>query len=255
MEFLCLHVVCIELNVRTMSDKYSILLPTYNEKENLPIIVWMIVKYMTASKFDFEIIIIDDGSPDGTLEVAKQLVKIFGDDRIILRPREKKLGLGTAYMHGLKSATGNFIILMDADLSHHPKYIPQFIAKQQSENSDIVTGTRYAGNGGVNGWDFRRKLISCGANFLTQFLLRPGVSDLTGSFRLYKKPVLEKLINVCVSKGYVFQMEMIVRARQFNCKISEVPIAFVDRLYGESKLGASEIVQFVKGLLYLFATT
>lgn len=238
-----------------MPDKYSILLPTYNEKENLPIIVWMIVKYMTSSKFDFEIIIIDDGSPDGTLDVAKQLVKIFGEDKIILRPREKKLGLGTAYMHGLKSSTGNFIVLMDADLSHHPKYIPEFIKKQKTDNSDIVTGTRYAGNGGVNGWDFRRKLISCGANFLTQFLLRPGVSDLTGSFRLYKKPVLEKLIDNCVSKGYVFQMEMIVRARQYKYQISEVPIAFVDRLYGESKLGASEIVQFVKGLLYLFATT
>lgn len=215
----------------------------------------MIVKYMTAHDFDFEIIIIDDGSPDGTLEVAKKLQKIYGGDQIVLRPREKKLGLGTAYMHGIKHATGDFVIIMDADLSHHPKYIPQFIAKQQAENADIVTGTRYIGDGGVNGWDFRRKLISCGANFLTQFLLRPGVSDLTGSFRLYKKPVLEKLIQNCVSKGYVFQMEMIVRARQFNYTISEVPIAFVDRLYGESKLGASEIVQFVKGLLYLFATT
>lgn len=215
----------------------------------------MIIKYMTAGNFDFEIIVIDDGSPDGTQEVAKQLQKIYGEDKIVLRPREKKLGLGTAYMHGLKHAKGNFIILMDADLSHHPKYIPKFIAKQEAENADIVTGTRYSGNGGVNGWDFRRKVISCGANFLTQLLLRPNVSDLTGSFRLYKKPVLETLIQNCVSKGYVFQMEMIIRARQNNYKISEVPIAFVDRLYGESKLGASEIVQFVKGLLYLFATT
>ncbi|XP_065202342.1 dolichol-phosphate mannosyltransferase subunit 1-like [Planococcus citri] len=238
-----------------MSSKYSILLPTYNEKENLPIIIWMIVKYMTANDYSFEIIIIDDGSPDGTLEVAKNLQKIYGEDTIVLRPRKEKLGLGTAYKHGIKHATGNFIVIMDADLSHHPKYIPQFIAKQQANNADIVTGTRYIGDGGVNGWDFRRKLMSCGANFLTQFLLRPGVSDLTGSFRLYKKPVLEKLIENCVSKGYVFQMEMIVRARQNKYTISEVPIAFVDRLYGESKLGASEVVQFVKGLLYLFATT
>lgn len=236
-----------------MSNKYSILLPTYNEKDNLPIIIWLIVKYMVD--FDFEVIIIDDGSPDGTLDVAKRLQKIYGDDKIILRPREKKLGLGTAYIHGMESARGNFIVLMDADLSHHPKYIPQFIRRQEKDNLDIVTGTRYAGNGGVNGWDVRRKLISCGANFVTQFLLRPGVSDLTGSFRLYKKPVLKKLIDNCVSKGYVFQMEMIVRARQFNYTIGEVPIAFVDRMYGESKLGASEIVQFVKGLLYLFATT
>jgi len=86
-------------------------------------------------------------------------------------------------------------------------------------------------------------------------LLRPGASDLTGSFRLYKKSVLEKLVASCQSKGYVFQMEMIIRARQLNFTIGEVPISFVDRVYGESKLGGNEIVQFVKGLLYLFATT
>lgn len=237
------------------NDKYSILLPTYNEVENLPIIVWLIVKYMDESKFAYEIIIIDDGSPDGTLDIAKKLQKLYGEDKIILKPREKKLGLGTAYMHGIKYATGNFIVLMDADLSHHPKYIPKMIELQKYQNLDIVSGTRYVGGGGVHGWDFKRKLISRGANFLTQLLLRPGASDLTGSFRLYKKDVLEQLIKSCVSKGYVFQMEMIVRARQFNYTIGEVPIAFIDRVYGESKLGGSEIFQFAKGLLYLFATT
>jgi len=121
---------------------------------------------MRGNEYDFEIIIIDDGSPDGTLEIAKQLQKIYGEQTIVLRPREKKLGLGSAYKHGLKSATGNFIILMDADLSHHPKYIPQFIIQQKKDNADIVTGTRYVGNGGVYGWDFRRKLMSCGANFI-----------------------------------------------------------------------------------------
>lgn len=236
-----------------MAVKYSILLPTYNERENLPIIVWMIVKSMTEADYDFEIIIIDDGSPDGTLEAAKQLEKIYGSTKIVLRPREKKLGLGTAYIHGIKHATGDFIIIMDADLSHHPKYIPQFIKKQKEGDFDLVSGTRYIGSGGVNGWDFKRKLISRGANYLTQILLRPGASDLTGSFRLYKKDVLQKLVESCVSKGYVFQMEMIVRARRLGYKIGEVPITFVDRLYGESKLGGNEILQFVKGLLYLFA--
>lgn len=236
-----------------MSSKYSILLPTYNEKENLPIIVWLIVKSMTENNYDYEIIIIDDGSPDGTLEAAKQLEKIYGSSKIVLRPREKKLGLGTAYVHGIQHAKGNFIIIMDADLSHHPKYIPEFIKKQKEGNYDLVSGTRYTGNGGVNGWDFKRKLISRGANYLTQVLLRPGASDLTGSFRLYKKDVLQKLVESCVSKGYVFQMEMIVRARRLGFQIGEVPISFVDRLYGESKLGGNEIYQFVKGLLYLFA--
>ena len=223
------------------------------------------------SGYKYEIIVIDDNSPDGTLEVAKQLQDIYGQKKIVLRPREKKLGLGTAYLHGLKHSTGNFIIIMDSDLSHHvmsstiellfhlilmfqPKFIPKFIEKQVSTKSDIVIGTRYAGDGGVYGWDFRRKLISRGANYLTQVMLRPGVSDLTGSFRLYKREVLEKLVESCVSKGYVFQMEMMVRANSLGYKITEVPISFVDRVYGESKMGANEIVQFVKGLLYLFAT-
>ncbi|CAH0387620.1 unnamed protein product [Bemisia tabaci] len=236
-------------------DKYSILLPTYNECENLPIIIWLIVQTMEKSGFDYEVIVIDDGSPDGTQDAAKQLQKIYGADKIVLKPREKKLGLGTAYIHGMKHASGNFIIIMDADLSHHPKFIPKFIEKQKSEDFDVVSGTRYMGDGGVYGWDFKRKLVSRGANFLSQLLLRPGASDLTGSFRLYKKPVLEKLVSACVSKGYVFQMEMIVRARQLGFSVGEVPITFVDRVYGESKLGGSEIFQFVKALLYLFATT
>ncbi|XP_011806758.1 PREDICTED: dolichol-phosphate mannosyltransferase subunit 1 isoform X2 [Colobus angolensis palliatus] len=222
-----------ELEVRSpRRDKYSVLLPTYNERENLPLIVWLLVKSFSESGINYEIIIIDDGSPDGTRDVAEQLQKIYGSDRILLKPREKKLGLGTAYIHGMKHATGNYIIIMDADLSHHPKFIPEFIRKQKEGNFDIVSGTRYKGNGGVYGWDLKRKII-----------------------RLYRKEVLEKLIEKCVSKGYVFQMEMIVRARQLNYTIGEVPISFVDRVYGESKLGGNEIVSFLKGLLTLFATT
>ncbi|NXN77247.1 DPM1 mannosyltransferase, partial [Bombycilla garrulus] len=253
-------------------ERVSVLLPTYNERDNLPLVVWLLARTLGDSGIDFEIIIIDDGSPDGTQEVAQQLEKIYGSDKILLRPRAKKLGLGTAYIHGMKYATGNFIVIMDADLSHHPKFIPEFIRKQKEGNFDIVSGTRYKGNGGVYGWDLKRKLISAhlfvlnnsdtpvffrsrGANFLTQVLLRPGASDLTGSFRLYRKEVLQKLMEKCVSKGYVFQMEMIVRARQLGFTVGEVPISFVDRVYGESKLGGNEIVSFLKGLLTLFATT
>lgn len=244
---------CGECEVKT--DKFSILLPTYNERENLPLIVWLINNSFEKSKHLFEIIIIDDGSPDGTLDVARQLQTIYGEDKIVLRPRAKKLGLGTAYVHGIKNATGNFVVIMDADLSHHPKFIAQFIAKQREGDFDVVTGTRYSGDGGVFGWDAKRKLISRTANYITQILLRPGVSDLTGSFRLYKKDRLQQLIESCVSKGYVFQMEMMVRAREKNMTIAEVPISFVDRFYGESKLGGNEIIGFVKGLFYLFATT
>lgn len=136
-----------------------------------------------------------------------------------------------------------------------PKFIPEFIKLQKKHNYDVVSGSRYEGNGGVFGWNFQRKLVSRGANYLSQVLLRPHCSDLTGSFRLYKKDQLETLISKCVSKGYVFQMEMLVRARQMNYTIGEVPITFVDRVYGESKLGGTEIFQFAMNLLYLFATT
>jgi len=236
-------------------NKYSILLPTYNEKENLPIIIWLIVETFKKTPFEYEVIIIDDGSPDGTLDVAKNLQQIYGKDKIVLKPRAKKLGLGTAYIHGMKYASGEFIIIMDADLSHHPKFIPEMIDKQIEGDYDVVSGTRYVGNGGVFGWDLKRKFISRTANYIAQILLRPGASDLTGSFRLYKKEVLQKLVSACISKGYVFQMEMMVRAREFNCSVGEVPITFVDRFYGESKLGGQEIIGYAKGLLTLFALT
>lgn len=236
------------------NNKYSVILPTYNEKRNLPILIYLLNKTFTANKLDWEVIIVDDNSPDGTQEVAKKLIDIFGSEHIQLRPRAGKLGLGTAYVHGLQFVNGNFVIIMDADFSHHPEAIPEFIAKQKTEDFDIVTGTRYAGDGGVYGWDFKRKLISRGANFLASVVLRPNVSDLTGSFRLYKTEVLRKIIDVTQSKGYVFQMEMMVRAKAMGFTVGEVPISFVDRLYGESKLGGDEIVQYGKGVWTLFTS-
>eukprot|EP00741_Cyanophora_paradoxa_P023152 tig00021571_g22362.t1 len=236
-------------------DKYSVLLPTYNERENIPIIVWLLVEQFEKGGFDFEIVIIDDASPDGTLEVCKQLQKIYGEKRIVLRPRAGKLGLGSAYMYGIQHATGNFVILMDADMSHHPKYIPQFIARQKEGNYEIVSGTRYVPGGGVYGWDLRRKLTSKVANFLAATLLQPRASDLTGSFRLYKREVLETVLKKVQSKGYVFQMEIIVRAELMGYTIGEVPIVFVDRMYGESKLGTGEIVLYLKNLVKLWLST
>ncbi|KAK6538744.1 dolichol-P-mannose synthesis [Orbilia ellipsospora] len=232
-------------------DKYSIILPTYNEKSNLPVIVWLLEKTFKEAKLDWEIIIVDDASPDGTQDVAKQLIDAYGSN-VVLKPRAGKLGLGTAYVHGLQFVTGNFVIIMDADFSHHPKFIPKMIETQKTKNYDIVTGTRYAGDGGVYGWDFRRKLVSRGANLFASVVLRPNVSDLTGSFRLYKKSVLENVIKSTESKGYTFQMEMMVRARAMGYSVAEVPISFVDRIYGDSKLGGDEIVEYAKGVLNLW---
>ncbi|CAE6497555.1 unnamed protein product [Rhizoctonia solani] len=261
--------------------KYSVILPTYNERKNLPVIVWLLAKTFNEHNIAWEIIVVDDASPDGTQDVARELQKVYGEDHILLKPRSGKLGLGTAYIHGLDFVTGDFVIIMDADFSHHvggvitfrfskltlkqPKFIPEFIKLQQAYNLDIVTGTRYRSTstplmpgglpvtpGGVHGWDLKRKLVSRGANFLADTVLNPGVSDLTGSFRLYRKHVLKHIIQLVVSRGYVFQMEMMVRARALGYTVGEVPITFVDRIFGESKLGADEIVGYAKGVWALF---
>ncbi|RLN40861.1 dolichol-phosphate mannosyltransferase subunit 1 [Panicum miliaceum] len=176
---------------------YSIIVPTYNERLNVALIVYLIFKHLPD--VNFEIIIVDDGSPDGTQDIGKKLQEVYGEDRV-------------------------------------PKYLPSFIRKQKETGADVVTGTRYVKNGSVHGWNLMRKLTSRGTNVLAQTLLQPGASDLTGSFRLYKQDVLEDLISSCVSKGYVFQMEMIVRATRKGYHIEEVPITFVDRVFGISKL-------------------
>jgi dolichol-phosphate mannosyltransferase len=114
-----------------------VLLPTYNERENIPLIVWLLVETFEKHEIDYEIIVIDDASPDGTQDVVRQLQQEYGEDRVLLKPRPGKLGLGTAYVHGLRFASGDFVIIMDADLSHHPKYLPAMIQKQQQTGCDI----------------------------------------------------------------------------------------------------------------------
>lgn len=228
---------------------YSVILPTYNEKDNIAIVVWLLLESMKG--FDFEIIIVDDGSFDGTKEIVASLQKNYS--QVILKTRNEKLGLGSAYCYAAQYCKGDFIIIMDSDLSHHPKCIPHFIQKQIETNCDIVAGTRYKGEGaGVCEWSLKRKITSRVANTITNILLNTGMSDLTGSFRLYRASLFKKLIKKCISRGYVFQIEIVFRAIQDKYKIEEQPICFVDRLYGETKFGFNEIKQFLISLFYLF---
>ncbi|PWN27616.1 family 2 glycosyltransferase [Jaminaea rosea] len=243
------------LNMAPSTSKYSVILPTYNERRNLPIIIYLLCTTLSQHNIDYEIIIVDDASPDGTLEIAKQLQSVFGSDRIILRPRTGKLGLGTAYVHGLESCTGDFVFIMDADFSHHPKDMPRMIAMQKERDLDIVQGTRYSGpstGAGVYGWNLKRKLVSRAANLLASVFLDPKTTDVTGSFRLYRRPLLHKLMKEATSKGYVFQMEILVRARNLGATIGEVPITFCDRVFGDSKLEGGEIVGYGKGVWSLW---
>ncbi|GLC42578.1 hypothetical protein PLESTB_001115900 [Pleodorina starrii] len=231
--------------------EYSIIVPTYNERENVAILVWLLHKYL-AHVATFEVVFVDDASPDGTAAAVARLQTVYGPTRVRLVTRPAKLGLGSAYAAGLAAASGAFIILMDADLSHHPRHLPAFIATQRAADADVVAGTRYRAGGGVAGWNLTRKLTSRGANLLASFLLgASAASDLTGAYRLYRREVLAALLAATRSRGYAFQMEVIVRAQYGGLRIAEVPIVFVDRLYGESKLGLGEYVQFVRGLLGL----
>ncbi|GJJ13852.1 hypothetical protein Clacol_008109 [Clathrus columnatus] len=202
--------------ISSTNHKYSVILPTYNERKNLPIIVWLLARVFQEHSLDWEIVIVDDASPDGTQEVAKQLERVYGEDHIVLKPRSGKLGLGSAYIHGLNFTTGDFVIIMDADFSHHSNKNARL---QQTHNLDIVTGTRY------------------------RSIPKPYFSGSTpgGVYGLYRVHVLKHLISVTLARGYVFQMEMMVRARAMGYTIGEVPITFVDRLYGDSKLGGSEV--------------
>jgi len=250
---------------------------------------------------DYEVVVVDDGSPDGTADVsvlcngrdhercgamqcsacssvedlrpvcqplsttnqptnqphhhAPQVVRAlqpcYGSDRLLLCCRPRKLGLGSAYATGLLAATGDWVLLMDADLSHHPKYIPQLVARQRQTGADVVGGSRYLPGGGVAGWDVGRKLTSRGANVLARTLLGLSASDLTGAFRLYRRSTLAALLSACHCTGYAFQMEMMARAAASGAAIEEVPIVFVDRLYGSSKLGPHEFAQFLAGLVRL----
>lgn len=232
--------------------EYSVILPTYNERKNLPLIIAMIVEHLRKTKVTFEILVVDDNSPDGTAEVFDRLAKAYPEERLLILRRPAKLGLGTAYIDGLKATVGSFVFLMDADLSHHPKYMPSFIAAQRRTDCDVVTGSRYINGGGVAGWNLYRILTSRVANHIATVALNPQVSDLTGSFRLYRRTALEAVVSKVKSRGYVFQMEIIVRCRRSGCRIEEAPITFVDRMFGESKLGANEITSYLKGVASLF---
>ena len=164
------------------------------------------------------------------------------------------MNVGSAYVHGLDFASGEWIIIMDSDMSHHPSAIPLMLQQQRLHNADIVKGNRYIQGGGVYGWTLFRKLASRGMGLVAELVMGSAFTDLTGSYRLYRREVLKQLVSSTVTKGYTFQLEMMVRAEALNLKIAQVPIEFVDRQFGESKMGAGEMAGFLKGLWALLWT-
>lgn len=239
-------------NATAASDRYSIIAPTYNEAENVPLVAALVDRACASAGLDYELIFVDDASPDGTADVVRELQRCFPPGRVLLVTRRAKLGLGSAYAAGLERATGGWVVLMDADLSHHPRHLPELVALQRATGADVVGGSRYLAGGGVAGWGAGRKLTSRGANVLARTLLGLGpVTDLTGAFRLYRRALLARLLGRCRCTGYAFQMEMAARAVASGARFAEAPIVFVDRVYGSSKLGPHEFAQFLSGLARL----
>jgi len=221
--------------------KTTIIIPTYNERQNIERLTKLIIELGK----DFHIIIVDDNSPDGTGEIADKLALEFEQIKVIHRAR--KLGLGTAYAEGFKRALkddADYIFEMDADFSHDPKYLPTFM--EAVKDNDLVLGSRYVRGGGVVNWPFRRLLLSKMASFYVRAITGLPVADPTGGFKCFRRNVLESIgLDSIRSNGYAFQIEMTYKAWKKRFNIKEIPITFVERGRGKSKMGLRIILEAI----------
>ena len=217
-----------------MSDSI-VIIPTYNEKENIEKMIRTVISF----EKEFDVLIIDDASPDGTSEIVESLMKEF-PNRIFIEKRKGKLGLGTAYIHGFKwsiNKSYDYIFEMDCDFSHNPNDLIRLYNACAKEHADVSIGSRYCKGGKVKNWPFKRILMSYFASIYVRLILFIGIKDTTAGFKCYKRNVLETInLDAVTFKGYAFQICMKFAALKHGFKITEVPITFVDRLYGESKM-------------------
>ncbi|MFA6410030.1 MAG: polyprenol monophosphomannose synthase [Candidatus Buchananbacteria bacterium] len=213
-------------------EKTYIIIPTYNERQNIQKVLAQIFALNLA---ELNVLVVDDNSPDGTGDFVEQL-KLTYPNLAILH-RKNKAGLGRAYLAGFKEALNRgaeYIFEMDADLSHDPKYIPDFLAA--IKENDLVLGSRYILGGGVSNWNFSRRLISQFGNLYARLILRVPVSDLTGGYKCYRRKVLEAIgLDDLSSVGYNFQIETTFLTYKKGFRIKEIPIIFTERALGKSK--------------------
>lgn len=227
----------------------SVILPTFNEAGNIVPLVHKIIQEVSALSLTFEVVIVDDSSPDRTADVAR--LEFENDERVLVFSRPQKLGLGTAYCFGLARSKGEHILIMDADFSHEPESIRDLLGTMRTRGSDISIGSRYMQGGSIQNWTIARRVVSSVANFLAYRALRVPLSDLTGSFRVYRREVIEACAPLVKGAGYVFQMEILVRAHRMGYVVHETPIHFKERREGVSKFGVREVYEFLCALWYL----
>jgi len=212
--------------------KALVIIPTYKERENLT----ELLRQIFAQNLPLEVLIIDDNSPDGTGAVADQLAA--ADPRVHVMHRPSKMGLGSAYVAGFKYALErdyDAVFEMDADFSHNPDSLPEFL--RELENADLVVGSRYLHGVTVVNWPLKRLILSYGANVYSRIITGIPIKDLTGGFKCFRRQVLESIdLSRVRSDGYGFQIEINFKAWRKGFRIKEIPILFVDRRAGESKM-------------------
>ena len=222
---------------------HLIIIPTYNERDNIEALLALITRTDPAA----HILIVDDNSPDRTYEIVEGLMQSVYPGQLFLLKRAGKMGLGTAYIAGFKWALPrdyDYVFEMDADFSHDPKYLPDFLAAIQTH--DVVLGSRYVSGGGVKNWGVIRKFISRGGSLYARTILGLSLRDLTGGFKCFRREVLEAIdLDGIRSNGYSFQIEMTYRAKCKGFRIVETPIIFEDRTAGKSKMSRKIFLEAV----------
>lgn len=232
-------------------DKKLVIIPTYNEKENIE----AIIKAVMELPLNCHILIIDDGSPDGTADIVKNLQQTTYQDRLFLVERAGKQGLGTAYICGFKWAIEHqydYVFEMDADFSHNPNDLLKLYDACANQGADVAIGSRYVSGVNVVNWPMGRVLMSYFASKYVRFVLGVNIHDTTAGFKCYRRQVLETIeLDKIHFKGYAFQIEMKFTAYKCGFKITEVPIVFVNRVLGTSKMSGGIFSEALLGVVQL----
>lgn len=228
-------------------SKVLVIIPTYNEIENISAIIQAVMDYEM-----YHLLIVDDGSPDGTGDRVKDL-QIQYKERLHLVERQGKYGLGTAYIRGFEyglSQGYDILMEMDADFSHNPKHLPELISALEEKGVGMAVGSRYTKGGGFRNWGWYRLFLSYGASLYTRMITGMPVKDPTAGFVAYKREVLEKMdLSKIQFVGYAFQIEMKYYCHRLGYAIKEIPIIFVDRELGTSKMNMSIVQEGILGVL------
>lgn len=224
-----------------------VVIPTYNERRNLPRLIEALENVLASAGSGQRILIVDDDSPDGTGNLAEELGRQHGNISVLHRKTKK--GIGSAYKDGFRYVLERFdpdvVVQMDADNSHDPKYIPEMV-KMIEEGNHLVIGSRRVGSGSVVGWGYYRKSVSSVANMIVRMTCGLDVRDTTSGYRAYSAGCLRQIdLGSIRSDGYAFQIEMLAAVKRTGHRICEIPITFVDRREGRSKLSPGEMFEFL----------